>query len=169
MALHAAESPFIPMDFKYFSQHSGSWQLVANCFSWGPNSSLYGNIKYSCYTFNTQSFLGMLPLGRLRYGCTALPYRWFQELLIISGKFAFAKATLCSLSLGSTWDRAFVLHGDWVGTHFCSISVPHSETRTFTYWNTNFRIDYLHSTFPFDHSQGITLIHLLMMCLGRLY
>lgn len=63
---------------------------------------------------STQSFLGRPPLSRLRNGCPGLHYKQFQELLIISGKFALVKAT-SPLSLSSTWDWALVPHGDWVG------------------------------------------------------
>lgn len=69
---------------------------------------------------STQSFLGRPPLSRLRNGCPRLHYKQFQELLIISGKFALVKAT-SPLSLSSTWDWALVPHGDWVGASLCFI------------------------------------------------
>lgn len=52
--LCAAQPPFTPTDFKYFSQHSGKRQSDVNCFRWEPNSSLYGNTKYLCCRFNPE-------------------------------------------------------------------------------------------------------------------
>lgn len=82
---------------------------------------------------STHSFLGRPPLCRPRNGCPGLHYKRFQELLIISGKFALVKATSPQVSLSSTWDWALVPHGDWVGASLCFIRALHSETRTFTY------------------------------------